>query len=315
MKQKNVEIPKQKNVEMPKHNDGSENKKYIDVLDEDRHLNGQNFVCLSFVSPENILKQKEKFFFNEFIKGYDKETSIKRFFNFLNYLSHIYELDMEDMTKEFNTFLKEEDKNIFNNELTEEYKNFLDKNEDKLQELFDQENQFQTSVRGLKVRGVFEDIDEAKLRAESLRESDPYNQIYVGEVGKWMPWEPVYYKTGQVEYLEPELNQLMHEKAKSEKEAKQKFDQRVTDAKKSAIEDNIKRAEESGNVLTQNVNEDGELVSVGSANTQMNIFNNQEDVDSADIKKELFEGNNIRTKDFDKQNEDPVLTNIKKNNK
>ena len=36
---------------------------YTDLLDEDKPIAGQKFVCLSFVSPEKILKQKEIFFF------------------------------------------------------------------------------------------------------------------------------------------------------------------------------------------------------------------------------------------------------------
>ena len=35
----------------------------------------------------------------------------------------------------------------------------------------------------------------------------------------WMPWEPEAYKTGRVEYLEKELNTLMHEKTKNEQNA------------------------------------------------------------------------------------------------
>ena len=42
-----------------KKSDGSENPKYVDVLDEDKSVSGQKFVCVSFISPENILKQKK----------------------------------------------------------------------------------------------------------------------------------------------------------------------------------------------------------------------------------------------------------------
>ena len=45
-----------------------------------------------------------------------------------------------------------------------------------------------------------------------LREIDPNHDVYVGPVGMWMPWEPEAYKTGRVEYMEDELNQLMKEK-------------------------------------------------------------------------------------------------------
>jgi hypothetical protein len=49
-----------------------------------------------------------------------------------------------------------------------------------------------------------------------LREVDPNHDVYVGQVGIWMPFHPEAYKTGRVEYLEEELNQLMNEKTKNE---------------------------------------------------------------------------------------------------
>ena len=39
--------------------DGSVNPKYVDLLEEDKPISGQKFVCVSFVSPENILKKNE----------------------------------------------------------------------------------------------------------------------------------------------------------------------------------------------------------------------------------------------------------------
>ena len=92
------------------------------------------------------------------------------------------------------------------------------------------------------------------------------------------------------EYLEDELNQLMHEKKKNDEKTKMHFDQRVKDAKSKAIEDNIQKAKESGNTLTQTLNNDGELVNVASSTS--NAFSNEE-MTSADIRKELFEGENI----------------------
>ena len=44
--------------------DGTPNVKYVDLLEEDKPISGQKFVCVSFVSPENILKQKDHFFYS-----------------------------------------------------------------------------------------------------------------------------------------------------------------------------------------------------------------------------------------------------------
>ena len=138
----------------------------------------------------------------------------------------------------------------------------MDKNEDRVTEEFNKKNNFQTSVRGIKIRGAYSSQSEAELRAKKLRESDPNHDIFVGPVGVWMPWDPDAYKTGRVEFMEEELNQLHQEKLKNEEKAKQEFDQRIRDAKRKAIEENVKKARESGNKLTQTLTEDGELVGV-----------------------------------------------------
>ena len=110
--------------------------------------------------------------------------------------------------QEYKDFVKEEQKNLLNTTIEDDYKNFLDKYEEQLENEFNKENEFQTSVRGLKIRGTFPTQEEAELRCKMLREVDPNHNVYVGPVGMWMPWEPEAYKTGRVEYLEEELNEI-----------------------------------------------------------------------------------------------------------
>jgi hypothetical protein len=126
-----------------------------------------------------------------------------------------------------------------------------------------------------------------------LREIDSNHDVFVGPVGLWMPWDPEAYKTGRVEYMEEELNQLMHEKKKNETNAKTAFEQRLKEAKQKAIEENIQKAEKSGNTLTQTVDKEGNLIGINNVNTQEQQFKDQEDISAADIRMELFEGENI----------------------
>jgi hypothetical protein len=95
------------------------------------------------------------------------------------------------------------------------------------------------------------------------------------------------------EYLEEELNQLMSEKVKNEKNAKNAFEERVKETKRKAIEENIKNAEKSGNSLTQTIDDNGNLISVNDLNTQEKSLSLNESISVADIRKELFEGENI----------------------
>ena len=274
---------------------GASNVKYVDLLEEDKPLSGQKFVCVSFVSPENILTQKNHFFFQEFLKHYDFSKSVQKFSQFLNFLAFKYNMEFDKMMEDFQEFVSSEKDEFPKNEINDEYKNFLDSNEERLEDEFNETYEFQTSVRGLKVRGSYSTQAEAEFRCKMLREVDPNHNVYVGPVGMWMPWEPEAYKTGRVEYLEDELNQLMSEKNKNEKDAKQQFEKRVLDSKRKAIEENIKKARESGNKLTQNINKDGNLVGIN--NTIESSLSLKEEVTSADIRKELFEGDIVKRGD------------------
>ena len=241
---------------------GQPNPKYIDLCDEDQPIAGQKFACMSFISPEKILKKREVFLFDEFVKQWDFTKSLTKFNDFLHFISYKYNLSIEDVLTDLNDFSNEEGDKLKESSIEDDYKNFLDKQEDKLNEKFNRENSFQTSFRGLKIRGVFPTQEEAEIKCKKLREYDPNHDIYVGPVGMWIPWDPDAYKTGRVEFMEDELNQLHQEKVKNEEKAKQEFERRIKETKKKAIEENIKLAEKSGNVLTQTLDDEGNLIGV-----------------------------------------------------
>jgi len=273
--------------------DGKENPKYADLLEEDKPIAGQKFVCLSFVSPEHIIKQKEQFLFEQFVKQWDYKKSMEKFTQFLNFVSFKYSLSFDKLTADFQEFTKEEGEMIRATSgtlISDDYKTFLDNNEDELEEKFGEKHEFQTSTRGIKVRGVFATQGEAELRCKLLREVDPNHDIYVGQVGMWVPFHPEAYKTGRVEYMEETLNQLMSDKKKNEDTAKQEFEKRVREARQKAIEENMKKAEESGNKLTQTINADGELVGISNV---ANFDGLDENATVDDIKKSMFEADNV----------------------
>jgi hypothetical protein len=272
---------------------GKKNPKYVDLLEEDKPISGQKFVCVSFVSPEKILKQKEIFYFEEFLKKWDFNKSMDKIVQFLNFVSYKYNVSFEDLSNDLKDFVKEENEKLSKSSLADDYKTFLDNNETELEKSFNRLHNFQTSTRGLKIRGSYPSMEEAELRCKMLRETDPYHDIMVGPVGMWMPWDPEAYKTGRVEYLEEELNQLMHEKTKNEANAKAAFDQRLKETKQKAMEENIKNAEKSGNTLSQTIDAEGNLIGVNNVNTQEFALKEQENISTADICMELFEGENI----------------------
>tara|TARA_A100001011_G_scaffold45953_1_gene43216 strand:- start:9950 stop:10795 length:846 start_codon:yes stop_codon:yes gene_type:complete len=265
---------------------------YIDLLDEDKAIAEQKFVCLSFVSPEKILKDKNLFFFEKFVEQYNFDKQAELLTKYSNYITYKYELNTENVMNDLKEFSTIETDSMYEN-IANDFKNFMDRNEEKYEAQFNKENQFQTSVRGMKVRGVFPTQEEAEMRCKMLRQIDPNHDVYVGPVGLWVPFHPEAYKTGRVEYLEKELNQLMREKNKNEEQAKNQFDARVKESKLNAISKNIEEAKKHGNKLTQTINEAGELVGTDQGNTvekKLGINASMEE-----IQKELFEGDNIVT--------------------
>ena len=265
--------------------------KYVDLLDEDKPLSGQKFACMSFVSPEKILKQKEMFLFGKFLKNWDFQKSLEKYAQFLNFLSFKYNLKFDDLTNDLQEFVKDQRNNLLSGSVEDEYKNYLDNKEEQLEKEFNSLYNFQTSTRGIKIRGSFPTQAEAELRCKMLREVDPNHDVYVAPVGVWVPWHPEAYKTGRVEYLEEELNEIMNEKRKNEESAKQQFEKRVRETKRKAIEENIKIAEKSGNMLSQTIDENDNLINTAISDN----FNLTETVTSADLRKELFEGENVVT--------------------
>tara|TARA_Y100000389_G_scaffold112806_2_gene109931 strand:- start:993 stop:1907 length:915 start_codon:yes stop_codon:yes gene_type:complete len=270
-------------------------RQFVDLLDEDRPIASQKFTCISFISPENILKDKNLYYFKEFIKNREQTKEIERFTQYLNFLSMKYNLKFDDLMDNFKQFLTSQKDKVNDSTIHDDYKNFVDEHEERLQNEFNIANDFQTNVRGIKVRGSFPTMEEAEMRCKMLREVDPYHNVYVGPVGIWMPWEPEAYKTGRVEYLEEELNKLMHEKHKNDGEAKKNFEQRLLESKRKAIDENKKNSVITGNKLTQDVDKKGNLVgtSVSTVENQLNAKNGK--VGEGDVRS-LFDSDNVITK-------------------
>lgn len=150
---------------------GDEEK--IDYLEVDDPIPGQSFVCLSFVSPEDLIESKEAFKVAKFLQSVckDKDIDFKR--------------------------------------TLEQYKDFTYKFQDDLQKDFDEQNNFKTNVRGIKVRGVYQTKEEATRRAKKLQTLDSDFSVFVGQVGYWLPWDPCADKIEDEVFMNSQLNDMM----------------------------------------------------------------------------------------------------------
>lgn len=174
--------------------------KECDVLDEDPPLRGQNYACLSFVSPEDVIKKKEVFFIEMFLKNFSLDMN-----EFFTRLSEKYTDELDTIRS-----IKEKHEFVFDpNQMYEEYIHYVNSNSVNLEKDYYQQNNFQTSIRGLKVRGIFDTLKEAEIRAQVLKKIDDRFNVYVAQVGCWVPFSPNPEDIENQEYAETHLNTLM----------------------------------------------------------------------------------------------------------
>jgi hypothetical protein len=219
-----------------------------DFLDEDPEISGQKVVLLSFLSPEKVIAKKDLFFFQSFLNKYEFQMRVR---NLEGYLAktiqginqkldtQAVEFDKQDLSgcadlcrtsrirvdtvmDSLQNFIKENEKDMKDSKLREEFDNYLYKNKTKLEEQFSEQNSFQTSVRGVKIRGVYGSRQEAEARSKKLQRTDQVHNIFLGEVGKWLPWDPEPSEVTEQEYAEEQLNTLM-KKYKENEDAREMF--------------------------------------------------------------------------------------------
>ena len=174
--------------------------KDFDYLDEDKPIRGQNYVLLSFLSPEEVLVNKEAFYFTRFLNQFGKDMTT--LFDGLR-AKFPESKDMIDTVHNNHKYLSDPI------EMNEQYKFFKSVNSSEIEADFHRDNNFQTSIRGIKVRGTFDTIDEAKSRSEFLKKIDNKFDIFIGQVGCWCPWSPNPNDLQDQEFGETQLNTLM----------------------------------------------------------------------------------------------------------
>ena len=201
----------------------------IDYLEVDEHIPGQDWVCMSFVDPDDMIESKESFKVAKFLQSVckDKDMDFKR--------------------------------------VQEQYKDFTYKFQDELQRDYDEQCGFKTNIRGLKIRGTYSTRDEADRRAKKLQTLDSDFNVFVGQVGYWLPFNPCADKIEDEHFINSQLNDMM-EKYKENTINKDMFyeeqkREKVKEAREEVIrkkreEAEQKRKEEEELALTDKVSDD-----------------------------------------------------------
>ena len=79
---------------------------------------------------------------------------------------------------------------------------------------------------GVKIRGVFETVEEAKMQAKKLNKVDPLFDVFLVELYKWLPIPPNTSMIENQEYQDEMLNTLVKGHAEEQLRAKEFFEHR-----------------------------------------------------------------------------------------
>ena len=188
----------------------------IDYLEEDPEVPTQRYCIISFISPEKVIEQKSEFFNKKFVEWLEYDWKIKGMEKYNAYLAQKYSLKVEDLMMDLQAFTKIHNEDISKTDIHEQHQIFLLKKEKDIENEFTEKNEFRTNVRGVKVRRIFANLEEAQTFARVLQRRYPRDNLYVGKVGAWLPWDPSEHMMPEVEYAEKELNELMRKYKENE---------------------------------------------------------------------------------------------------
>ena len=233
----------------------SRSEKLHDALIDDPKINGQEWCCMSFVSPENLIERRELFYVNCFLYeevnktiGATAEHMAKEANNVVSSIFdgiiEKYSNSMDEKDKEMAEKLKNLQKeNVIDeskfvnkctrkfymdqNDITDKYTVYSSNNYQRLLETYERKfNDTRCSVRGFKVRGSFKTFEEAKTQCEKLQKMERSVGIAIAPVGTWVPWDPSPDAVQDSEYMLPELNKMMNKYNEQNKNKEVMFEER-----------------------------------------------------------------------------------------
>jgi actin-related protein len=110
------------------------------------------------------------------------------------------------------------------------------------------------------VRGIYDTLKEAQVRAKILQRRDKNFNVFVGQVGYWLPWDPSTEDISDQEYQEEQLNQLMKKYNENADEKEDFYEQEKQEKIRKAREENRMKNKTDKSEFELNKEEDKEQI-------------------------------------------------------
>ena len=193
------------------------NEEQIDWLREDVPIPGQKYACISFVEPtdQELMTDRESFFATKFLKSFVDNFKVATEFvaregedKVTPQIQESLDLSYDNVKKSFYEFRK-----LHLQQLQTDFENADITREG-------------TTMRGLKIRGVFPTYSTAQRKSEELRQFEPAFNVFVTEVGFWVPFNPENVNDVETEYDEDALNDLVKSKIQEDEKRQLAYEHR-----------------------------------------------------------------------------------------
>ena len=210
----------------------------VDHLKQDPILNGQQYAVISFVNPKDKVVEKTLYYARSFLVNdinqqitaqamqMAKKLSVEMNSKISSVLDRLKSsVDEEDkhmyrlLNEKYRSMLIDEDEYVEecrrqytmdSEEILDKYNIYLAQNRTKLDLSFDETNGDANSLRGIKIRGAYGRFEDARDRAQYLRDNvEPGVHAYVVQMGVWFPIDMDADEVQDQEYMLPKLNELM----------------------------------------------------------------------------------------------------------
>jgi hypothetical protein len=159
------------------------------------------------------------------------------------------------------------------------------------------------TISTMKVRGSYDSYEDAKKRADFLRNVDPNINVYVGEVGKWLPFDDDPEKAKDHDYQNKRLNEMMKGYLENQEKAKEFHEQRKNEMIMKTLKENEEKQKrnkdrqarrDAGEVVDDEVEEKEYLKQNSKIELEENIVQEtNQDVKKLVNKKELTEKESV----------------------
>jgi hypothetical protein len=210
----------------------------VDHLKQDPILNGQQYAVISFVNPKDKVVEKTLYYARSFLVNdinqqitaqamqMAKKLSVEMTSKISSVLDRLKSsVDEEDkhmyrlLNERYRSMLIDEDEYVEecrrqytmdSEEILDKYNIYLAQNRTKLDLAFDETNGDANSLRGIKIRGAYGRFEDARDRAQYLRDNvESGVHAYVVQMGVWFPIDMDADEVQDQEYMLPKLNELM----------------------------------------------------------------------------------------------------------